>query len=111
MHATVEGGKNWEVGFELIKGYINSIVLKDFIWAKKNGKWAVQYVPMGEGMVDFKRFFSLLKAHKINVPFSIHVEYDLGGAEHGGNPKISHKEVFKSIKKDLDFARQAYKEA
>ncbi len=110
MHATVEGGKNWEVGFMLIKDYINTIVLKDFIWAKKNGKWAVQYMPLGEGMVDFTRFFSLLKEHKIQVPVSIHVEYDLGGAEHGKVPTIEHSEVFKRIKKDLDFARHAYKE-
>lgn len=64
MHATVEGGKNWKIGFKLIKPYINSIVLKDFLWQKKNGKWVVQYVPIGEGMLDFNSFFSLLKEHK-----------------------------------------------
>jgi len=57
-------------------------------------------------MVDFKRYFELLKKNNINVPISIHVEYDLGGAEHGGNPSIPHKEVFKRIKHDLDFVRR-----
>ena len=57
-------------------------------------------------MVDFKRYFELLKQNNINVPISLHVEYDLGGAENGGNPTIKHKEVFKRIKHDLDFIRR-----
>ena len=109
MHATVEGGKNWEMGFKLIQPYINTIVLKDFVWAKKKGKWSVQYVPLGEGMVNFKRFFALLKKQAIDVPISIHVEYDLGGAEHGKNPSMNAKKILKKIKKDLDFVRQNWK--
>ena len=30
-----------------------------------------------EGMVDFKAFFSLVKELKLNVPYSLHFEYDL----------------------------------
>ena len=111
MHATLEGGKGWEIGFKLIQPYINTIVLKDFIWAKKDNKWARQYVPIGEGMIDFNRYFALLKKYKINAPVSIHVEYDLGGAEHGGTPSISHQEVLKRIKKDLDFVRTTWEKA
>ena len=65
---------------------------------------------MGEGMVDFKYYFKLLKKHNINVPVSIHVEHDLGGAEHGGKPNIDKKEVLKRIKKDLDFVRRTWNE-
>lgn len=110
MHATVEGGKNWEIGFELIKPYINTIVVKDFVWIKKAEKWLVKHVPLGEGMVDFNKFFSLLKRNHINVPLSIHVEYDLGGAEHGGDPTINHREVFNRIKKDLNFVKKTWEE-
>ena len=109
-HASIEGGTNWEIGFELIKPYINTLVIKDFIWTKKNGKWLFEYVPLGEGMVDFKKYFTLLKKHKINVPISIHTEYDLGGAENGNKPTIENKEVFKRIKKDVVFARQLWEE-
>lgn len=108
MHATVEGGKNWEIDFRLIKDHINSLVVKDFVWGKKDGKWKPVFKPMGEGMVDFKRYFSLLKKYKINVPISIHIEYDLGGAEHGGTPSIDKKEVFKKMKKDLLFVREMW---
>ncbi len=110
MHATVEGGENWEVGFNLIKPYINTLVVKDFKWGKVNNKWKRIFTPLGEGMVDFKRYFELLKQNNINVPMSIHVEYDLGGAEHGGIPNISNKEVFKRIKHDLDFVERMWNE-
>ena len=110
MHATVEGGENWEIGFNLIKPYINTLVIKDFKWGKVDGKWKRLHAPLGEGMVDFKRYFQLLKENKINVPISLHVEYDLGGAEKGGNPTIEHKEVFKRIKHDLDFVRRMWNE-
>lgn len=106
MHATVEGGENWEIGFNLIKPIINTLVIKDFKWGKVNGNWKRIFTPLGEGMVNFKRYFELLKQNNINVPISIHVEYDLGGAEHGGKPSIKRKEVFKRIKHDLDFVRR-----
>ncbi len=110
MHATVEGGENWEVGFNLIKPYINTLVVKDFKWGKVENKWKRIFTPLGEGMVDFKRYFELLKQNNINVPISIHVEHDLGGAEHGGIPNISNKEVFKRIKHDLDFVKRMWNE-
>jgi hypothetical protein len=60
-------------------------------------------------MVDFNRYFSLLKKYKINVPISLHLEYDLGGAEHGAKEiKIDKKEVFARMKKDLNFIRNAW---
>lgn len=110
MHATVEGGKNWEIGFHLIKPYINSLVIKDFKWGKVNNKWKVVFTPLGEGMVDFKKYFSLLKQNNINVPISLHVEYDLGGAEHGKTPTIPQSEVLKKIKKDIDYIRKVWNE-
>lgn len=108
MHATLEGGHTWEIGFNLIKSHINTLVVKDFIWQKTNGNWDKTYVPLGKGMVDFKRYFKLLKQNNINVPISLHVEYDLGGAEHGAKPSIEHKEVFKRIKHDLDFIKRMW---
>ena len=63
-------------------------------------------------MVDFKRYFSLLKKYNINVPVSLHVEYDLGGAEQGLTKiSIDKKEVLRRIKKDLMFLQDAWKNA
>ena len=111
-HAVVEGGESWELGLRRIKPFINSIVLKDFKWGIIDGKWEPINVPMGEGMVDFNRFFSLLKEYEINVPVSLHVEYDLGGAEKGSNKiTIKEKEVLTRIKKDLTYLKEAWKNA
>jgi sugar phosphate isomerase/epimerase len=110
VHAGIEGGKNWEIGFELIKPYINSLVLKDYKWEKVNNKWEVVFTPMGDGMVDFYNYFSILKKNNIQVPISLHVEYDLGGAEKGGIPTIDNSEVFRRIKKDVDFIRKVWAE-
>lgn len=108
MHATIEGGINWELGLALIKDRINSIVIKDFKWEKVNGTWEVIKTPLSEGMVNFTKYFSLLKRYNINVPVSVHFEYDLGGAEHGKNPTMPQKEIFNKMKKDISFIRTTW---
>lgn len=112
-HAVAEAGGSWELGLHLIKDHINTIVIKDFKWGgQKNGVWKPINTPLGEGMVDFKRYFSLLKSYQINVPVSLHLEYDLGGAEHGSSKlSIDHKEVFKRMKNDLTYLRKTWLEA
>lgn len=111
-HAVVEGGSSWELGLRLIKPFIKSIVVKDFKWGMVDGKWKPVNTPLGEGMVDFDRYFSLLKKYNINVPVSLHLEYDLGGAEHGDSKiTIDKKEVFSQMKKDLKFLRETWEKA
>ena len=111
-HAVVEGGNSWELGLRQIKPYIKSIVIKDFKWGLVDGKWKPVNVPLGEGMVDFNRYFSLLKKYDINVPISLHLEYDLGGAEHGASElSIPKNDVFAQIKKDLVYLRETWKKA
>jgi len=109
-HAVVEGGNCWELGLRQIKPFIKSIVIKDFKWGQVDGKWKPVNTPLGEGMVDFNRYFSLLKKYEINVPVSLHLEYDLGGAEHGDSKiTIDKKDVFSQMKKDLNFLKEAWK--
>ncbi|WP_282121734.1 sugar phosphate isomerase/epimerase family protein [Algibacter mikhailovii] len=111
-HATVEGGLSWENGLKLIQSSIKTIVLKDFKWGQKNGVWHPVNVPIGEGMVDFKTYFTMLKAYNINVPVSLHLEYDLGGAEKGKSSiSIDKKNVYKAMKKDLDTVQRLWEEA
>lgn len=101
MHATVEGANAWPMGLELIRPYISSVDIKDFIWEKKNGKWNAQVVPPGEGMVDFKRFFSVVAQSGWKVPLSVHYEYPLGGAENGATTlTMKREDVLKAMKAD-----------
>lgn len=97
------------MGLRIIKPYINSIVIKDVKWGKVKGKWKPISEPMGEGMVDFKRYFKLLKKYNINVPISLHVEHDLGGAEKGRvNFTIPKKEVYRRIQQDLNYVKEVW---
>ena len=101
-HAVVEGGLSWKNGLKLIHPDIKILAIKDFVWSKKNGTYVVENVPLGEGMVDFKSYFALLKEYNINVPVSLHYEYPLGGAEHGGfEINVDKKVVFDAMRRDL----------
>lgn len=111
-HAMAEGGFSWENGFRLLQPFIQTIVLKDFYWRKEAGKWKITNCPIGEGMVDFDKYFKLLKAHHMNPPVSLHLEYPLGGAEKGlSKISVDEEVVFDAMKKDLRTVRQLWKEA
>ena len=51
------------------------VAVKDFYWQKKDGKWRAVMCPLGEGMVDWERFFSILARARFSGPISLHVEY------------------------------------
>lgn len=105
-HATVEGAQSWPVGFKLLKPHIGTLDIKDFHWAKKDGNWQLQNVPLGEGQVDFTKYFELIKQYGVSAPISLHCEYPLGGANHGATSlTIPEKEVLSAIKKDLNTLR------
>ena len=111
-HANVEGGKSWQTGLRLIVPKIKTIVLKDFKWVKTEKGWDVINTPIGEGMVNFAEYFSLLKKYNIQVPVSLHMEYDLGGAEHGGKEiSIPKEQIFEKMKKDLNSLQSLWKSA
>ena len=111
-HAVVEGGMSWKNGLNLIHPHIKILAVKDCIWLKKNGNWVVENVPLGEGMVDFKSYFKILKEFKIQVPVSLHYEYSMGGAEHGASSISTDKQIiFAHMKRDLMKLQQLWQEA
>lgn len=111
-HAMVEGGFSWRNGFELLKSRIKVIVLKDFVWKKSNGKWEAVNIPIGEGSVDFTKYFKLLKKHNLKPPVSLHMEYPLGGAEKGNYTiSVDEKVVFDAMKKDLEAVQKLWRNA
>jgi L-ribulose-5-phosphate 3-epimerase len=105
-HAMVEGANAWPLGLKLVAPYINSIDIKDFQWMKKEGKWQVENRPLGEGMVNFRNYFTLLKklGVKQDIPICMHYEYDLGGAEKGASKLVVAPEVVTSaMRKDVEY--------
>ena len=111
-HAITEGGRNWPDGFRLISPQIRALAFKDFKWAEIDGKWKLVSTPIGQGMVDFKRYFRMLKDAGMNYPVSLHCEYDLGGAEKGKKaPTMPKEEILAAIKKDVDNIKQTWAKA
>jgi sugar phosphate isomerase/epimerase len=111
-HAVTEGGLMWPDSFRMMKPHIRSLAVKDFIWADVDGKWRVFSTPIGEGMIDFSRYLRMLKDAELNVPVSLHCEYDLGGAEKGRRePTTPESEIRAAIGKDIATINKLWKEA
>lgn len=74
-HATAEGGESWPLGFRLLQPWIRCTDIKDFRWQQSPGKLVVEDVPMGEGVVNFDRYFKLVRELNVTGPMSLHFEY------------------------------------
>ncbi len=72
-HATAEGGLSWPTQFHLMEPWFGMVYCKDFDWDKKKKK--PFNVPLGTGMVDYPRFFSMLRKINYTGPISLHMEY------------------------------------
>ena len=107
-HATVEGGfGGWINSFRITGPHLRGIAVKDFRWAKNaRGEWAVEWAPLGEGMVRFPQFFAMVKQAGFDGPVQLHFEYPLGGANDGKRTiTIPRDEVFAAMKRDLSTLR------
>ena len=113
MHAQVEGGNTWQLGLKLLKSHIKTIDIKDFVWKKSETQgWKAEVVPIGEGMIDYKKYLQFLKEFQLTGPFSMHFEYPLGGVENGAKQiTVSKEEVMKVMKRDLTRFRSMLSEA
>jgi len=110
-HATVDGATAWPVHYRLVAPYTRMLAVKDFRWKQINGKWEAENCPLGQGVVDFPRFIQMLKEHAFAGPISLHYEYPLGGAEHGGTKlEMDRGEFFAALKRDLDTLRSWLRE-
>ena len=92
--AVAEGGLGgWSVSLRLALPRLKMVALGDFTWAKDGGKWRPKPCPMGEGMVDWGKLFSVLGKARFTGPLSLRLAYD-----QTGDPA--------SIGKDLEFVRK-----
>lgn len=75
-HATMEGGVGvWRVSLELASPRLKMVAAKDAFWERQNGRWRPRWVPLGEGMVDWKSCFDQFARARFAGPISLHVEY------------------------------------
>lgn len=107
-HATIEGGVGgWQRSAQLVAPLMRGVAIKDFRWERNaKGAWVPQKCPLGEGMVNFKSFFAMLKESKFSGPVQMHFEYPLGGAESGAKTlTIDKAKVIAAMRKDLSTLR------
>jgi sugar phosphate isomerase/epimerase len=75
-HAVAEGGGSWPVALRMIAPHIDTIALKDMIWARRqDNRWEARSVPLGEGMVDFPAYLRQLLSYGPLPPATMHFEY------------------------------------
>jgi sugar phosphate isomerase/epimerase len=114
-HATVEGGYGgWISTTRVTAPMMRGVAVKDFRWGvSAKGQWQPQWCQPGQGMVDFAKFFVMLKANRFSGPFQLHYEYpELGGADAGETTMTISRETFISIlRRDLTYMRSQLQQA
>lgn len=108
-HATVEGGLGaWVRSVQLLAPMTRGIAVKDFVWARnQSGEWRPRWCPIGEGMVNFKKFFGMVRESKFSGPVQVHFEYPLGGANSGARSiTVDKSAVFEAMRKDVSRLRE-----
>jgi sugar phosphate isomerase/epimerase len=107
-HAVVEGGDGgWRTALDLVSPRLSMISLKDFFWEKSGGSWRQRNCAMGEGMVDWKRFFGMLAKARFHGPVSLHVEYEVTGT----TPAAEQENMLAAAARDLAFVKPLLVEA
>ncbi|MGA2268602.1 MAG: sugar phosphate isomerase/epimerase family protein [Bryobacteraceae bacterium] len=92
--AAQAGVDGWWVALRLALPRLKMVTLNDFIWAKGvSGAWKATPCPLGEGMVDWAKFFAALARVKFTGPISIEMGY-------------RPKNELDAIRRDLEFVRK-----
>jgi len=107
-HAVVEGGDGgWRAALNLVAPRLKMVAIKDFFWEKTPGGWRQRNCPLGEGMVDWKAFFSALAVAGFHGPVSLHIEYEIPGA----TPAVQQDNTLAAATRDLAFLKAGLAEA
>ena len=103
-HTFARGGVGWNEAAHAAHRHIRCIAIKDVVWHKRpDGRWATEFVPLGEGMVDFKTEFAYLASVGFVGPVNIHYEHHgLLGTDLGTwKLEMPRSEFLGIVKKDL----------
>jgi len=107
-HAVAEGGQSWPTTLQMIAPHIDTIAIKDFLWARRtDGQWEPRSVPLGEGMVQFELFLMYLRLFRssrapVIPPVTMHFEYPPLEMEGGGADATRRQQTREGMRRDLD---------
>lgn len=111
-HAVAETPDTWWMALQAIAPYIRHACIKDFRWMydERKRKAYRLSVPLGEGSVDYKRYFETYKHLGVTGPLSIHYEYPIGDPEDNHLTSVGRmKKILPIYKKDADTLREMLK--
>ncbi len=114
-HATVEGGYGgWIHSARLLLPMTRGVAVKDFLWRRnEKGAWVPGWRPLGEGMVNFRQFFAMLRQSGFRGPIQLHMEYpELGGAARGDRAvNIPRDKLLELMRRDVETLKGWLREA
>jgi sugar phosphate isomerase/epimerase len=107
-HAVAEGGgAGWKIALNLVAPRIKMIAVKDSYWEKASKGWRQVNCPLGEGQVDWKAYFKLLRQANFQGPISLHLEYEIPGA----TAAAQEENTLAAAQRDLEFLKARLQEA
>ncbi len=107
-HAVVEGGSaGWKIATNLVAPRLKMIAVKDFYWEKSAKSWRIMNCPLGEGMVDWRQYFKLLRQANFHGPISLHLEYEIPGVTEAAKTE----NTITAAQRDLEFLKARISEA
>ena len=101
VQAVIEGGSAnaWEGALQAALPRLGAVALSDVaLDPDPDGAVKSRLCALGEGVIDWKKFFSVLAAARFHGPVSMHMDYAPASAVN-------------AMKKDLAFARARVEEA
>lgn len=129
-HITARSGNGWQDIAHAARAHIQSLSLKDVrAWVRtadaRPGEWpwVREFVPPGEGMVDFDRFFSFFRATGFTGPIEVYHEYkapipgsddviDMLGTAYGSWDLEVPRDYFVALlERDVEFYKAAMRNA
>ncbi|MGI6208988.1 MAG: sugar phosphate isomerase/epimerase family protein [Anaerolineae bacterium] len=112
-HMTVEGGSGgWRMGMDLLTPWINLVAIKAMAWFHEydaelgQERWSTRLVPLSQGLVPWREFFTYLHDIGFDGTISLHSEYQ---GSHSWRD-LSLEELLAQTKEDLAFIKQVISE-
>ena len=90
---TADDPDDWEPALRLALPRLKAVALQDCVRTGSDTGPRLEACPLGEGVVDWSRFFSILAEAKFTGPATLHFEYRAS-------------DELSAMQKDLDFARK-----
>jgi sugar phosphate isomerase/epimerase len=72
----------WRVSLRVAGPYVRGVSVKDSLIVKlPDGRWSPKYVPQGQGEVELRELFPILREIGFDGPVEMQPEYENGGAQ------------------------------